>query len=190
MPFTFEPLALPEVVLITPRLFTDERGTFLEAYKQAEFEAAGMGDTFVQDNMSVSCPGVLRGLHFQYPPYAQAKLVRCVQGRIFDVAVDIRPQSATWGRWVAATLDAHSAQMLYIPAGFAHGFLVLDDAPATVHYKTSQPYHQPSDAGIVWNDPAIGIDWPVVRPLTLSDKDQTLPLLAQLSPSLQNLATA
>ena len=179
MPFTFKPLALADVVLITPRLFTDERGTFLEAYKQAEFEAAGIVNTFVQDNISVSHPGVLRGLHYQNPPYAQAKLVRCVQGEIWDVAVDIRSQSPTYGHWVAATLSQQNAQMLYIPAGFAHGFLVLGDSPATVHYKTSQPYHQPSDAGILWNDPAIGIEWPKVTTLILSDKDRTLPPLAQ-----------
>jgi dTDP-4-dehydrorhamnose 3,5-epimerase len=180
MPFTFERMTtLPEVVKVTPQRFDDNRGTFIEAYKASDFADFGLTDDFVQDNLSVSTRGVLRGLHYQNPPHAQAKLVRCVSGRIWDVAVDIRQGSATYGQWAAAELTADNMAMLYVPVGFAHGFLVLSDT-AHVMYKTSGYYDQPSDAGVLWSDPALAIDWPSVGvAFNLSVKDQQLPCLAQ-----------
>jgi dTDP-4-dehydrorhamnose 3,5-epimerase len=182
MPFLFEPQAIPDVVLITPKPFTDDRGTFIEAYKRTAFLQAGIPDVFVQDNSSTSRLGVLRGLHYQNPPYAQSKLVRCVVGHIWDVAVDIRQGSPTFGQWVGAHLTQDNFAMLYVPEGFAHGFLVLSQT-ATVHYKTGGEYHQPSDAGVLWSDPALAIDWPKVPGLqggfVVSAKDAQLPTLAQ-----------
>lgn len=178
MPFEFEPLAIPAVVLIKPHILSDDRGFFMETYKYSEFTAHGIGERFVQDNRSRSYKGVLRGLHFQRPPQAQGKLVAVAAGRIFDVAVDIRKGSATWGRWVAATLSADNAHMLYVPSGFAHGFCALSDE-ADVVYKVTAEYAPKLDAGIRWNDPEIGIAWPIDEPL-LSEKDADLPLLCQL----------
>jgi dTDP-4-dehydrorhamnose 3,5-epimerase len=199
MGFTFTPHSIPDVLLIEPQTFKDNRGTFIEAYKQSDFLAAGIDDNFVQDNLSVSQRGVLRGLHYQNPPYAQAKLVRCVQGAIWDVVVDIRHGSPTYGHWVGAELTADNFAMLYVPVGFAHGFLALTDN-ATVHYKTSGLYHQPSDAGILWSDPAVNINWPLASVLSatqlrlpdliISDKDQQLPLLANAKNSFTYSAPA
>ncbi|MBN1936898.1 MAG: dTDP-4-dehydrorhamnose 3,5-epimerase [Anaerolineae bacterium] len=176
MPFQFERLAIPEVILIKPRVFADERGHFAETYKRSEFAANGIDVEFVQDNYSHSVRGVLRGLHFQAPPNAQAKLVSVVSGRAFDVAVDIRRGSPTYSRWVGAILSDEDHYMLYIPAGFAHGFCVLDEADFV--YKVTAEYSPQHECGIVWNDPAIGIEWPVANPI-LSAKDTHLPLLAE-----------
>lgn len=178
MPFEFESMAIPAVVLVKPRLFSDDRGFFVETYKRSEFAANGIGDCFVQDNHSHSVKNVLRGLHFQRPPQAQGKLVSAVFGRVFDVAVDLRPGSPTWGKWVAAILSASDAHMLYVPPGFAHGFCVLSDE-ADVTYKVTAEYAPQLDAGILWNDPDIGIDWPIDEPL-LSQKDAALPRLRDL----------
>lgn len=177
MPFRFTRLEIPEVVLIEPAVFPDERGFFMEAYKYSEFAAFGISERFRQDNHSRSRKGVLRGLHYQNPPKAQGKLVRAVAGEIFDVAVDIRKGSPTYGRWVGATLSAENKAMLYIPAGFAHGFCVLSEA-AEVLYKTTEEYAPECEAGIIWNDPEIGIRWPVEDPI-ISPKDARWPPLKE-----------
>lgn len=176
MPFRFERLDIPDVVMIEPRVFRDERGFFVESYKHSEFAAFGINDRFVQDNHSRSRKGVLRGLHYQNPPRAQGKLVRAVKGEIFDVAVDIRKGSPTYGRWVGVNLSEENMIMLYIPAGFAHGFLALSDV-ADVIYKTTDEYSPEHEAGIIWNDPEIGIDWPLAE-LVLSPKDAKWPRLS------------
>ena len=175
MPFTFTPLQIPDVILIKPRVFPDARGFFLETYKYTDFAANGIAETFVQDNHSRSAKGVLRGLHFQNPPQAQGKLVRVVRGAVFDVAVDIRPDSATFGEWVGEVLSDENHHMLYIPPGFAHGFVAISDV-ADLAYKVTAEYAPDLDSGIIWNDPSIGIQWPVQNPI-LSPKDAALPLL-------------
>jgi dTDP-4-dehydrorhamnose 3,5-epimerase len=172
----FEPLALDGLVLVTPRVFRDERGFFLETFRRDAFDAAGITVPFVQDNHSRSRAGTIRGLHFQRTP-GQAKLVRCTVGRIWDVAVDIRPGSPTLGRWMGVELDAERHQMLYIPVGFAHGFAVLSDW-AEVQYKCSAFYDGATEAGIAWDDPAIGVDWRVHSPV-LSERDRGNPTLAE-----------
>ncbi len=177
MSFTFKKLALPGLVLIEPRIFTDDRGYFFEAYKQSLFTANGIKDDFIQDNSSFSTQGVLRGLHYQLPPHAQAKLVRCLNGRIFDVAVDIRRSSPTFGQWLGLELSADEKNMLYIPAGFAHGFYTIT-GQAEILYKVSAEYAPQAERGIIWNDPDIRIDWPVKAPL-LSAKDRRFPLMNQ-----------
>jgi dTDP-4-dehydrorhamnose 3,5-epimerase len=178
MPFQFERLALPDVILVEARHIEDDRGFFLETYKQSAFAANGIPHTFVQDNCSRSLRGVLRGLHYQRRPHAQGKLVRVVHGEVFDVAVDIRRGSPTYGQWVGMRLSADRFQMLYVPIGFAHGFCVLTDF-ADLTYKVTAEYAPQAEAGIVWNDPTIGIEWPVESPL-LSPKDAELPLLADV----------
>ena len=177
MPFTFTPLAIPDVILIEPRIFVDARGFFLESYKYSDFAAHGIPEVFVQDNHSRSSKGVLRGLHFQNAPRAQGKLVRVVQGVIFDVGVDIRPGSATFGRWVGELLSDENHHMLYIPPGFAHGFVTLSDS-ADVIYKVTAEYAPEYDSGVIWNDATIAVQWPVTKPL-LSEKDAALPTLAE-----------
>lgn len=176
MPFRFQRLEIPEVVLIEPRVFWDERGFFMETYKLSDFAAFGINEKFVQDNHSRSIRGVLRGLHYQNPPKAQGKLVRVLAGEIFDVAVDIRKGSPTYGKWVGIKLSAENKRMLYIPPGFAHGFCVLSDV-AEVLYKTTAEYDPSCEAGIIWNDPDIGIDWPIKTPI-ISPKDASWPNLA------------
>ncbi len=173
------------VQLIKPRRFGDERGWFTEVWSERAFAALGLTERFVQDNHSLSRPeGVLRGLHFQTPPHGQAKLVRCVRGAIFDVAVDVRKGSPTYGRWVAATLTAENGHQLYIPVGFAHGFLTLE-TDTEVTYKVSDVYAPAQDGGIRFDDPEIGVRWPL-RPgqePVLSPKDLALqPLSAFNSP--------
>ena len=177
MSFTFTHLAIPDVILIEPRVFPDERGFFMESYKYSEFSAFGIKERFVQDNHSHSTKGVLRGLHYQKAPKAQGKLVRVVVGEIFDVGVDIRKDSPTYGKWVGEVLSAENKRMLYIPAGFAHGFCVLSKE-AEVLYKTTEEYAPEYDAGIIWNDPEIDIQWPIERPI-LSKKDAALPMLRE-----------
>ena len=175
MPITFHRLKIPDVILIEPKVYSDPRGFFVETYKKSEFIKNGIDDDFVQDNWSHSTKGTMRGLHFQHPPKAQAKLVMVLKGEVFDVAVDIRKKSPTYGKWVGETLSDQKAQMLYIPAGFAHGFCVLSDEADFV-YKVSNEYAEELDSGILWNDPDISINWPISDPL-LSEKDMALPLL-------------
>ncbi len=175
MSFQFQRLDIPDVVLIQGQGFEDQRGVFMEIYKRSVFSANGIGESFVQDNYSHSVQGVLRGLHYQKPPQAQAKLVSVLRGEIFDVAVDIRRGSPTHGRWVGKVLSAKNNRLLYIPVGFAHGFCVLSKA-ADVLYKVTAEYAPELDRGILWNDPAIGIRWPIENP-TVSPKDAELPPL-------------
>ncbi|HUX13195.1 MAG TPA: dTDP-4-dehydrorhamnose 3,5-epimerase [Spirochaetia bacterium] len=177
MPFTFAQLNLPGLVLITPRAFTDDRGFFMETFKATDFERAGIRTAFVQDNHSLSHKGILRGLHFQRPPKRQAKLVRVVKGSVWDVAVDLRPASKTYRRWTAVELSASNNTMLFIPAGFAHGFLALEDDTHLL-YKCSAEYDPALDAGVRWDDPAIAVEWPTSDPV-VSSKDQDLPFLAE-----------
>lgn len=175
MPFEFKRLDIPDVILVVPKVFGDDRGFFLESYRHSEFIAGGIPGHFVQDNHSRSVKGVLRGLHYQKDPAAQGKLVRCLHGSIFDVAVDIRKASPTYGTWVSAELTGDNNHMLYVPPGFAHGFQVLSDA-AEVLYKCTAEYAPAEDRGIIWNDPSIGVHWPLTDPV-LSGKDRVLPLL-------------
>lgn len=175
----FEKLAIPDVVLFTPKVFGDERGFFFESFNQNVFEqATGTAPAFVQDNHSKSVRGVLRGLHYQLPPHAQGKLVRVVQGAVFDVAVDIRRSSPTFGRWVGALLSADNKRQLWIPPGFAHGFVTLSDT-AEFLYKTTDFYAPSAERAIIWNEPAIGVDWGYDGTPVLSGKDQQALPLAQ-----------
>lgn len=176
-----QPLRIPEVLEIVPVRHGDERGFFSEVWSAAALADAGVGREFVQDNHSLSVEaGVLRGLHYQEPPFAQAKLVRVVRGSVFDVAVDIREGSPTFGQWVGLTISAEKWNQILVPEGFAHGFLTLE--PNTeVLYKVSAPYSPAHDRGLCWNDPAIGIDWPLDgRAPILSGKDRAAPLLADI----------
>lgn len=159
------------VELISVPIFTDHRGYFCETYNFARYMEKGFNDIFVQDNMSYSeRSGTIRGLHFQYPPVSQSKLVMCSKGSIFDVAVDLRPGSASYGKWVGCTLSAVNKFQLYIPKGFAHGFLTLEDH-AEVIYKCSDFYSPEHEGSLCWNDPEIGIDWPLTSSPILSSKD-------------------
>ena len=160
------------LVEITPRIFADERGIFFESYNQQMFEKHGLPSVFVQDNQSFSVKGTLRGLHFQTDPFAQGKLVRVISGKVLDIAVDIRPESATFGQHASFILDGQSNQMVYIPQGFAHGFLALEDT--ILSYKCTQLYNKTCESGIIWNDPQLNIQWGIAHPI-VSDKDQLLP---------------
>jgi dTDP-4-dehydrorhamnose 3,5-epimerase len=175
VPFVFAPTSLPEVIHITPRAFADERGYFLETFKTSDFEGAGLPGHFLQDNQSFSRHGVLRGLHYQLPPHEQGKLVSVISGEVWDVAVDVRRASETFGLWVSALLTGTNHESLYIPPGFAHGFLVLSES-AHFAYKCTKEYHQDSERGIRWDDPQINIQWPATD-VDLSDKDAVLPAL-------------
>ena len=176
-----EPTALPGVLILTPRRFGDARGFFAETWNRARLAEAGIEVDFVQDNHSLSAsPGTVRGLHFQGPPHAQAKLVRCGRGRLLDVAVDIRAGSPTWGRSVAVELSAENGRQLLIPGGFAHGFVTR--APDTeIVYKCSDTYAPETEGALLWSDPALGIDWGISEgEAILSDKDAAAPTLAEL----------
>lgn len=163
---------IPDVLIIEPKVFGDARGFFYESFSQKLFdEAVGCNVQFVQDNHSKSSKGVLRGLHYQLAPFAQGKLVRCVAGEVFDVAVDIRKNSATFGRWVGVTLSAENKRQLWIPEGFAHGFVTLSDT-AEFLYKTTNYYSPEHDRGVIWNDETINIQWPKMGEFLLSDKDK------------------
>lgn len=175
MPFKFHRLEIPDLILIEGQRFDDDRGFFAETYKMSQFVSYGISSPFVQDNWSHSIRGVLRGLHYQKHPKAQGKLVMVLRGQIFDVAVDIRKGSPTYGQWTGVTLTAEELRMLYVPPGFAHGFCVLSDE-ADVLYKVTAEYSPELDRGIIWNDPEIGIRWPIADPL-LSVKDAQLPPL-------------
>jgi len=184
MPYTVTPTALPGVLVLTPKVFGDARGFFYESYNQSDFEAAtGLsGLQFVQDNHSRSAQGVLRGLHYQMPPKAQGKLVRVTHGAVFDVVVDIRRSSPTFGQWVGVELSASNHRQLWVPPGFAHGFLTLTES-AEFLYKTTHYYSPAHERSLLWSDPALGIDWPLAQAQTteplLAGKDAAAPLLAQ-----------
>ncbi len=179
MPFKFERAKeIRDVVIIIPKVFEDERGFFMETYKKEEFEKNGIKGEFLQDNHSHSKPGVLRGLHFQREPYAQSKIVRCIKGKIFDVAVDLRESSSTFGKYVGVILSDENKKMLYIPRGFAHGFLVLSEG-ADVIYKVDNIYAPEYEGGLIWNDSDVGIEWPEIEPI-LSEKDKKWPTLREL----------
>jgi dTDP-4-dehydrorhamnose 3,5-epimerase len=176
MPFSFIQTALPGVVIVEPRMLTDDRGFFMETYKKSEFSAAGLELEFVQENLSRSARGTVRGLHFQRPPKAQAKLTRVIAGEVFDVAADVRPESPTYGRWVGVKLSSDNRKSLFIPAGYAHGFCVCS-AEAEVLYMASEEYAPDFEWGARWDDPLLGIAWPLSE-LRLSERDRRWPLLA------------
>ena len=179
MTFEFKRLEIQDVILITPKVFEDERGFFMETYKKEDFEEkAGIKGEFIQDNHSKSKRGVLRGLHFQREPYAQAKIVRCIRGEIYDVAVDLRKNSPTFGNYVGVNLSEDNRNQLYIPGGCAHGFLVLSDV-AEVIYKADNVYALNYEGGLIWNDPDVNIPWPSDNPI-LSEKDKSWPTLKEL----------
>ena len=165
---------IPGVVLIEVKYFEDERGFFMETYKKSDFIKGGIKEKFIQENHSRSRKNVLRGLHYQKNPMAQAKLVRCIKGKIFDVAVDMRKKSPTYGKWVGAILSEENKKILYIPQGFAHGFCALKD-DVEILYKSSKEYSPQHESGIFWNDPDINVDWPITKPV-LSQKDLNWPL--------------
>ncbi|MFA6184884.1 MAG: dTDP-4-dehydrorhamnose 3,5-epimerase [Candidatus Shapirobacteria bacterium] len=171
------------LIIIEPSVFPDDRGFFMESYNQKVFAENGINVQFVQDNHSQSTKGVLRGLHFQKPPFAQDKLVRCTRGEILDVAVDIRKNSPTFGQHETVILSEENKKMVFIPKGFAHAFLVLSDV-ADFQYKCSNFYNKESEGGLLWNDSEISIDWPVMDYI-LSDKDKLWPSLEELKKTLQ-----
>ncbi len=180
----FRRLDLAGVILVAPDVHHDERGFFLETYHRDKYAAGGIPETFVQDNQSFSRQGVLRGLHAQLR-FPQGKLVRAITGEIYDVAVDIRPGSPTFGRWVGEILSSDNVRQLYVPPGFAHGFCVLSET-AHVQYKCTDVYRPGDEIGVVWNDPEIGINWPVPDPV-LNEKDRTAPRLAEIVQKLRSV---
>jgi len=173
MPAEFSPGPLEGLVIVKPRVFPDGRGAFFETYKRSEYQAAGIEADFVQDNHSLSTRGVVRGLHFQKAPHAQGKLVRVVRGVVWDVAVDIRPTSMTFGRWFGLELSADNHLEFYLPPGFAHGFVTLSPEAEFV-YKCTAEYAKASEGGIRWDDPDLRIDWPIQDGVSVSDKDEAL----------------
>lgn len=187
--FTFTDTSIEGVKVVDVNAYGDTRGYFMETYKQSDFVAGGIGCVFVQDNQSSSVRGVLRGLHFQIE-HPQSKLVRVVSGKVFDVAVDLRKDSATYGKWEGVVLSAENKRQFFIPRGFAHGFLVLSDS-AEFCYKCDDVYHPGDEGGLMWNDPKIGIEWPALdgddlfdeSQLVLSDKDRRHPPLSALQNS-------
>ena len=186
MSFKFEPLELKDLILVTNDRYPDERGFFEETYREADFNNAGI-PAFVQENRALSKKNVLRGLHYQLEPMPQGKLVRCAQGKIFDVAVDIRKGSKTFGDWVGLELSDDNGHMIYIPEGFAHGYCVLSST-ADVIYKTTNYWSPQHERAICWNDPSIAIQWPISRPV-ISDKDLEAPRLAQAETNFKNPKT-
>lgn len=173
--FTFVPTAIEGVYIIEVKKYGDNRGYFMETYKKVDFDNAGLKYDFIQDNQSKSKKGVLRGLHYQ-KTFPQAKLVRCIEGEVFDVCVDLRKDSPTYGKWAGVVLSAEKGNQFMIPRGFAHGFLVLSET-ATFCYKCDEIYHPEDEGGIMWNDPDIGVEWPFKEDIFLSEKDKThLPL--------------
>ena len=176
--FSFKETSIKDVYIIEPKKYGDNRGYFMETYKESDFSQVGLNYKFIQDNQSKSKKGVLRGLHFQ-KTHPQAKLVRCIKGEVFDVCVDLRKNSPTYGKWEGVVLSAEKGNQFMIPRGFAHGFLVLSDS-ATFCYKCDELYHPDDEGGIIWNDPDIGIDWPNVGDVLLSKKDENHPLLKEM----------
>ena len=175
--FKFIETSIKDVYIIEPKKYGDNRGYFMETYKEKDFKEAGLLYNFVQDNQSKSKKGVLRGLHFQ-KTYPQAKLVRCIEGEVFDVCVDLRKDSPTYGKWEGVVLSSELGNQFMIPRGFAHGFVVLSDT-ATFCYKCDELYHPEDEGGIMWNDPNINIIWPYKDELLLSEKDKKHPLLKE-----------
>ena len=175
--FTINPTAIEGVYIIDVKTYGDKRGYFMETYKEADFKEAGLNYNFVQDNQSSSRRGVLRGLHFQ-KEHPQAKLVRVLNGEVFDVAVDLRKDSATYGKWVGVLLSGENHRQFMIPRGFAHGFVVVSEY-AEFAYKCDDFYHPEDEGGIIWNDPDVAIDWPEVGEIILSEKDKNNPTLAE-----------
>lgn len=176
------PLAIPDVLLITPKRFGDARGWFSEAWSQKMLAGTAADTTFVQDNQAFSAAkGTLRGLHFQRAPHAQGKLIRALRGAIFDVAVDIRQGSATYGQWVSATLTAEGGEQLWVPRGFAHAYCTITD-DCEIFYKVDGVYAPDAEGGLAWDDPDLAIPWPLDGAPVLSDKDKTLPRLKDLGP--------
>jgi dTDP-4-dehydrorhamnose 3,5-epimerase len=180
MPFEFEKQKIEDVILIKPKVFGDNRGFFMETYKKSDFFSNGIEVEFNQDNHSKSTKGVLRGLHYQANPYGQAKIVRCGRGRIYDVAVDIRPNSKTFGQYVKVELSEENKHMLYIPVGFAHGFVALSDEVELL-YKASGEYNPQADRGVLWSDPDININWEIDFEPLLSEKDKCQPRLKEIN---------
>ncbi|MCA9654951.1 MAG: dTDP-4-dehydrorhamnose 3,5-epimerase [Myxococcales bacterium] len=168
---------LPGILVIDPDVFADDRGFFLETWAQRRYAEAGLPQVFVQDNLSRSVRGILRGLHLQHP-FGQGKLVQVVQGEVFDVAVDVRVGSPTFGQWVGTTLSGENHRQVYIPPGFAHGFCVVSEE-ALFSYKCTEAYHRETELGVIWNDPELGIEWPVSEP-SLSPKDSAFPRLSEI----------
>ena len=175
--FTFTSTSIDGVYILEPNKYGDTRGYFMETYKKEDFDKAGLEYNFIQDNQSKSKKGVLRGLHFQ-KSFPQAKLVRCIEGEVFDVCVDLRKNSKTYGKWEGVVLSAEKGNQFMIPRGFAHGFLVLSDT-ATFCYKCDELYHPEDEGGVMWNDDAIDIKWPFVEGILLSEKDKKHPGLKE-----------
>ena len=169
------------LILITPIIYKDDRGFFMESWNKKAFKSIGLDNvTFVQDNHSSSCKGVLRGLHYQAPPNAQGKMVQCIYGEIFDVVIDIRSSSSTFGEWVGLYLNQRTYQQLWIPEGFAHGFVTISDH-AEVLYKVTNYWSSNAERVLAWNDPAIAIQWPLSGPFQISEKDSNAPLLSEMA---------
>jgi dTDP-4-dehydrorhamnose 3,5-epimerase len=179
MPFEFEKFEIDGLILVKPKVFGDNRGFFMESYKKSDFIAGGIDCEFIQDNHSKSTKGVLRGLHYQAYPKMQSKLLRCTKGKIFDVAVDIRPNSKTFGQWVKVELSEENHHMFFIPKGFAHGFVVVSDE-AELLYKTDEEYSTEHDRGVLWCDNDINVNWGVDSPI-LSEKDKVQPKLGEIN---------
>jgi len=177
--FIFTKTSIEGLAIIEPAVYGDERGYFMETYNYRDFAAAGFDMTFVQDNQSRSKKGVLRGLHYQ-KKNPQGKLVRVISGEVFDVAVDLRKGSVTFGKWFGVTLNEENKKQLYIPEGFAHGFLVLSETAEFV-YKCTRFYDPEDEGGLLWNDPEIGIEWPEMKYITLNDRDKNNPLLKKIN---------
>lgn len=175
MPASFKPGPLPGLVIAEPRRFPDDRGFFMETYKAGEYATAGIAGPFVQDNHSKSARGVLRGIHFQFPPFAQGKLVRVVEGSVWDVAVDLRPDSPAFGKWFGIELSADNGLQMWLPPGFGHGFVTLTEV-AQFQYKCTAEYDKASEGGVRWDDSDLGIKWPL-REVSVSAKDEALPAL-------------
>ena len=173
----FNTTSLPDVLQITPAVYADDRGHFFESFNTEAWKAQGLSNEFVQDNQSFSKKGVIRGLHFQNAPFGQGKLVRVIVGRVLDVAVDLRPESPTFGRYELFELDAKKGNMVYIPEGFAHGFAALEDS--IFQYKCTGLYHKPSEGGLRWNDPFLNIPWGITNPI-VSPKDVILPTFEEV----------
>jgi len=179
VPFEFEKLEIDGVILVKPKVFGDNRGFFMESYKKSEFVQNGIDVEFVQDNHSKSTKGVLRGLHYQAKPYGQAKLMRCLKGKIFDVVVDLRKESKSFGKWLRVELSDENNYMLFIPEGFAHGFVVLSEE-AELLYKTNREFSLQHDRGVLWCDKEIGVDWSIDFEPILSEKDKVQPHLSEI----------
>ncbi len=176
MPFEFQKTELPDVLYVEPKVFTDKRGSFAELYKQTDFATAGIDLPFVQVNQARSARGVVRALHYQNEPHAQGKAVFCSAGEVFDVAVDVRKGSPTYGKWVGKTLTGEQRNALYIPPGFAHGFQVVSGSADVIYFIFGALYAPESEAGILWNDPALGIAWPLAIGI-LNERDEQCPTL-------------